>query len=198
MPIDTFLTLLTLAMVSAWTPGPNNAILAASGVNFGIRASLPLVMGIIIGFPLMVFIVALFLGEAFQQSLLLREILRYGGAALLLWVAWKIATADRVAKAEGAARPFSFLQAAAFQWINPKGWVMAVALSAQFVRPDAPYLTAGIVTFAFVLSAITSGFGWLYAGHAMRRWLASPARLRGFNYVMGGTIALGVVYLLIS
>lgn len=201
LPIISFealTTLVLIAMASAWTPGPNNAMVAASGVNFGLRRSMPHVLGIALGFPVMIFIVGLFLGELFQQSALLREGLRWGGAALLLWVAWQIARSGGLGRSEGRARPFTFAEAAAFQWINPKAWVMAIAISAQFVRVDAPYVTAMIVALVFVGAGITSAFGWAAMGQAMRRWLSTPARMRAFNGVMAATIAAGVVFLFLE
>ncbi|MFD1913596.1 LysE family translocator [Halodurantibacterium flavum] len=198
MPFELLLSLFTIAMASSWTPGPNNALVAASAVNFGLRRSLPHVAGIALGFSFMILVVGLFLGELFQQSALLREGLRWGGAALLLWVAWKIATAGGVGGAAGRARPFTFVEAAAFQWINPKAWVMALAISAQFVRADAPLVSALWIAAVFVGVGFTSAFGWAAAGQALRRWLSHPARLRAFNMVMGGMIALGVVWMFLE
>ncbi|MFC7702680.1 LysE family translocator [Plastorhodobacter daqingensis] len=198
MPPDMLLSLFTIAMASAWTPGPNNALVAASGVNFGLRRSLPHVAGIALGFSFMILMVGFFLGELFRQSLMLREALRWGGAALLLWVSWKIATAGGLGAGGGRARPFTFTEAAAFQWINPKAWVMALAISAQFVRAEAPMVSALWVALVFIAAGFTSAFGWAAAGLALRRWLGDPLRLRIFNITMGATIALGVVWLFVE
>lgn len=195
MTPELLLALLVLAFAASWTPGPNNALVAASGANFGLRRSMPHVLGIGLGFPVMTFIVGLVLGEAFQQSALLREGLRWGGAALLLWVAWKIATTGGLGARPETARPFTFIEAAAFQWINPKGWVMAIAVTAQFIRPEAPYVSAVWIALVFVLAGVSSSLAWAGAGQAMRRWLSSPARMRGFNIAMGSLIALGVLYM---
>ncbi len=198
MPPDVFLSLMTIALASSWTPGPNNAMVATSAVNFGLRRSMPHVAGIALGFSFMILVVGFFLGELFRQSLLLREALRWGGAALLLWVAWKIASAGGVGSSDGRARPFTFIEAAAFQWINPKAWVMALAISAQFVRPDAPLISALWVAATFIGAGFTSAFGWAAAGQALRGWLAPPHRLRIFNITMAATIALGVVWLFLE
>lgn len=196
MTLDILLSLIALSFAAAWTPGPNNALVAASGANFGMRRTLPHVLGIALGFPLMVLIVGLVLGELFQQSAMLREILRWGGAAVLLWVAWQIARTGGLGARGGAARPFTFVESAAFQWINPKGWVMAIAITAQFVQPERPLVTAGVVSGVFVAAGLTSAMGWAALGQALRIWLAVPARLRAFNIAMGALIALGVVGLL--
>lgn len=198
MSLESFIALLMLAIAASWTPGPNNALLAASGVNFGLRRTLPHISGVWIGFPVMVFLVGSFLGEAFQQSAPLREILRWGGAALLMWVAWQIATTGGLPSAARTAQPFSFWQAAAFQWVNPKGWVMALAISAQFVRPDRPVATAAMVAGVFLLAGLSSSLAWAGLGQALRRVLAAPGRLRLFNGAMGGLIALGVVLMLLE
>ncbi len=196
MTPEAFATLMTLSLVAAFTPGPNNALVASSGATFGLRRTMPHVMGITIGFPLMIFLVGLFLGEVFQQSALLREGLRWIGAALLLYVAWKIAMAGGIGTGPQNARPFSFVQAAAFQWINPKGWVMAIALSAQFISPARPLTTAGIIAAVTIFAGFTSALAWAGAGRAMARWIGTPARVRLFNMVMGGLIALGVLALI--
>ena len=195
MTLDAFLTLFALAFASAWTPGPNNALLASSGVNFGLRQTVPLALGVGLGFPLMVFIVGLFLGEAFQASAFLREVLRYGGAAMLLWVAWKIATSGGLGSSAASARPFRFHEAAAFQWVNPKAWVMAISLTAQFVNPAHPVTTALMIAGVFVVVGLSSAFGWAALGNVLRRFLSQGRRMRVFDAVMGAMIAVGVVYL---
>lgn len=198
MSLESFIALLMLAIAASWTPGPNNALLAASGVNFGLRRTLPHISGVWIGFPVMVFLVGSFLGEAFQQSAPLREILRWGGAALLMWVAWQIATTGGLPSAARTAQPFSFWQAAAFQWVNPKGWVMAIAISAQFVSSEAPWLTATLVALAFAIAGLSSSLAWAGAGQLLRRVLAAPARLRVFNAAMGALIAIGVIAMVLE
>ncbi len=198
MPIETFAALLVLTFAGCWTPGPNNAMLAASGVNFGLARTVPHINGVWLGFAGMVLAVGVLLGEAFQQSALLREGLRWGGAALLLWIAWQIATKGGLPSARGEPRPMTFVQAAAFQWINAKAWVMAIAVSAQFVSPEAPWLTATLVALAFALAGVTSSVGWAAAGQALRRFLSVPVRLKAFNIAMGALIALGVVAMVLD
>lgn len=196
MPIETFLTLVLLAAASAFTPGPNNALVAASGANFGYRRSLPHVLGIGLGFPVMVFVVGFFLAELFRHSDLLREGLRWGGAALLLWLAWKVGTSGGLGGADGRPRPFTFWEAAAFQWINPKAWAMAVAITAQFVTAEAPLASALVVAATFVAVGVTSASTWALAGSAIRRIAHTPARKRAVNVVMGLLLAGCVVLLL--
>jgi threonine/homoserine/homoserine lactone efflux protein len=198
MPIETLLTLTGLVLAAAWTPGPNNALLAASGANFGLRRTLPHIAGIILGFPLMVLLVGVFLGQVFQASLLLREALRWLGAGLLLWIAWKVATSGGLGRPGRAPRPMTFAEAAGFQWVNPKGWAMAIAVPAQFIAPAAPVATALIVTAVFMAVNTTSAFGWAAIGQALTRVLTTPGRLKWFNRTMAALIAACVVLLFLD
>lgn len=195
MPIETFLALLGLAFAAAWTPGPNNLMLAASGVNFGFRRTIPHMAGVAFGFPVMIFAVAMGLGAVVAASPVLKEAMRWGGAALLLWFAWRIATAGE-AKAEARARPLSFLESAGFQWINPKGWAMALATTAQFVTGANLWLESALCAVAYTLAGLGSSVVWSGFGVGLRRFLASPGRRRAFNFVMGLLVASFVVFLL--
>ncbi|HEU0220874.1 MAG TPA: LysE family translocator, partial [Paracoccaceae bacterium] len=132
MTADSFLALLGLAAAASWTLGPNNAMLAASGVNFGLRRTVPHIAGVVLGFALMLFVVALGLGEVFERLPELKIALRWLGAAALLWFAWRIANASNPGGSAGGARPIGFLEAAGFQWLNPKGWAMCLAVISQF------------------------------------------------------------------
>lgn len=195
MSPELLLSLLALAVAGSVTPGPNTAMVAASGANFGLRRTLPHVLGICIGFPLMLIVVGLALGEVFAASEALQQALRWGGAAALLWMAWQIARAGGLGRPD-APRPFTFAEAAAFQWVNPKAWVLAVAVSAQFIHPDRPLATALIVAAVFAAVGLAASLAWAGVGQALRRVLATPGRLRAFNMAMGGLIALGVVAVL--
>lgn len=190
MSYDTFLSFIGLMLAAAWTPGPNNAMLAASGANFGFLRTLPHAMGVTWGFPVMIFVVSLGLGEIFTRSELLREVMRWGGAALLLYIAWRIATTRGGMKETNARRPFTFLQAAGFQWINPKAWAMSIAITAQFITGSGNViLTALIVAAGAVFAGLTSTLTWSAGGSSLQRWLNTDGRLRIFNIAMGLMIA---------
>lgn len=195
---ETFAALAALAVASTWTPGPNNAMLAASGATFGFRRTLPHAMGVALGFSLMMFLTALGLAGLFKQSALLREGLRWAGTALLLWIAWRIATARAPGAAGGPSRPFTFLQAAAFQWVNPKAWAMCVAVVSQFVTGAAPLREAASCALVFVASGLTSAHGWAAFGAGMGRVLGGGARLRAFNLCMGAMVAAGAAMLAVA
>lgn len=196
MQLETLPALIALAIATLFTPGPNNTMLAASGANFGFRRTIPHLLGVATGFPLMLLVVGLVLGSLFQASALLREALRWGGAVLLLWIAWKIAISGGLGSKSGDARPMSFLAAVGFQWINPKAWSMAVAATSQFILPSAPLTTAAIVTALFLTLGLGSAATWTYAGQAIARWLTTARRLKVFNLVMAGLIVLSIAEIL--
>ncbi|SPH23579.1 Homoserine/homoserine lactone efflux protein [Defluviimonas aquaemixtae] len=196
MTYEMYPALIALAIGTLFTPGPNNVMLAASGANFGVRRTVPHLLGVATGFPLMLLIVGLILGELFQASALLRETLRWGGAALLLWIAWRIASAGGIGSKSGRVRPMSFMQAVGFQWINPKAWSMAIAATSQFILPSAPLVTAAIVAATFLTLGLGSATTWTCAGQAIARWLTTARRLRFFNIAMAALIVLSVLELL--
>lgn len=194
MTFETFLALLALAAVAAWTPGPNNLMLASSGANFGVRRTLPHICGVAFGFPIMIFVVAMGLGAIIAASAALQEVMRWAGAALLSWFAWRIATAGRAAD-QDRSRPLSFAEAAGFQWINPKAWAMAMATTAQFVTGSAVVLESLLCALAYAIAGLGSSIVWSAFGVWIRRLLSTDQRLRVFNIVMGLLIASFVVFL---
>lgn len=196
MPLDSIIAIAVLLVASTWTPGPNNAMLASSGATFGFRRTVPHALGVAFGFPTMLFLIAMGLGEVFSRSTVMQEILRYTGAILLLWVAWRIANATAPGEPGARTKPFTFLQAAAFQWINPKAWVMCVGVVGMMPAGGNPVLQAGIVTLIGVFCGLTSAHGWAYFGASLQRLLSTPTRLKAFNLIMAGLVILGVFWLL--
>ncbi len=197
--LDRFLSLAAVAVAMLWTPGPNNIMLAASGATYGLRRTLPHAWGVALGFGAMFFVVALFLGELFKASQLFANALQYVGAAIMLWLAWRVGTAGRPeAKDPEASRPFTFLEAAAFQWVNPKAWTIVVAISATSIGSAAPVLEAGAVAGTFAVVGLTSSHGWAGLGASLQRWLSTDRRLAVFNGVMGLLIAAYVVAMLLE
>lgn len=189
MSYDIFLTLITFAFVGTVTPGPNNAMLMASGANFGLRRTLPHMLGITLGFPLMIALVGLGLMQVFDAFPIIDRTLKVVSIAYLLWLAYKIATAapNLPDVPQTGGKPLTFLQAAAFQWVNPKAWSMAAYAITRFAT-DADgtrsLLAVGIVVFAFFAVSFPSISLWTVLGQQMRRFLTSPARLRTFNMIM--------------
>lgn len=189
MSTEIFLTLITFAFVGTVTPGPNNAMLIASGANFGLKRTLPHMLGITVGFPLMIALVGLGLMQVFDAFPIVDRILKIVSVAYLLWLAYKIATAaPKLPDApQTGGKPLSFLQAAAFQWVNPKAWSMAAYAITRFAT-DADgtrsLWAVGMVVVAFFAVSFPSVSLWTVMGQQMRRFLTSPARLRTFNIIM--------------
>lgn len=190
MPFDVFMALLVFALVASITPGPNNLMLMASGVNFGFRRTIPHMLGIGIGFLVLLLGVGSGLGALLTAWPALHLGLKLAGGAYLLYLSWRIATSRSFSSGGGAAaRPMSFLEAAAFQWVNPKAWVMAVTAMALYTDPSAPVLSVLMVSFAFALVNLPSVSTWAGFGVALRGFLADPVRLKWFNVSMGLLLA---------
>ncbi len=197
MDTQTLLALTGFAMAASWTPGPNNMMLAASGATFGWRATVPHAMGVALGFPLMIFLIALGLGEIFQRSAALRAGLAWGGFAVILYLGWRIAMAG-AAKTGARARPLNFFEAAAIQWINPKGWVMAVAAAATYASGGAPLREAGVLAAVFLAVSLPGAQGWTLFGVGIGRMLGTGVRLRAFNVIMGLLLASSALLLVLD
>ncbi|MDQ0999604.1 threonine/homoserine/homoserine lactone efflux protein [Phyllobacterium ifriqiyense] len=184
MALDVFLTLLLFAFVTSITPGPNNLMLLTSGVNFGFRRSIPHMFGIGSGFFTLLIGVGCGLGALIEAMPVLYTVLKFAGGAYLLYLAYKIAMSRSISNVDSRARPMTFVEAAAFQWINPKAWVMAVTAMATYTSPDAYFTTMMIVGIAFAVVNIPSVSSWAAFGQIMRGWLADPVRLKWFNIIM--------------
>jgi len=190
------LPLLTFAIAATGTPGPNNIMLTASGVNFGYRRSLPHIFGIQIGFPSMVLAVGLGLGQVFTAYPELHQVLKWVGSVYLLFLAWKIATAARPKSAAREAKPFTFIQAALFQWVNPKAWIMSVAALTAYTTGEGSYVVEALmiagVFFAVSFPLISL---WCLFGALIGRWLTSPRALMIFNGSMSALIVASIALL---
>jgi len=179
--------LVTFAVATSMTPGPNNVMITASGANFGFVRSIPHMLGVAIGFMAMIAGIGLGLGEAFDRFPALHEILRYGGAAYLLYLAWRIATAaPMTADARPAAtRPLSFVQAALFQWVNPKGWMMAVGALGAYTTVGGDFILETLaIALVFGAVGLPSVALWALLGVGIGRLLQAPWALRAFNVTM--------------
>jgi threonine/homoserine/homoserine lactone efflux protein len=191
MTLDLFLALLGFAFVTSVTPGPNNMMLLASGVNFGLRRTLPHMLGISVGHSVMVFLVGLGLAGVFTAWPPALTLLKAASVAYMLWLAWKIAHAGVPGEGRVKPQPMTFLQAAAFQWVNPKAWAMALgAVSAYVTQPSvAAYALVAVIFAGVNLPSVSL---WAAAGQGLRRWLQGPGRLRAFNWTMAGLLVLSL------
>jgi threonine/homoserine/homoserine lactone efflux protein len=190
-----YLAFVVFITVASVTPGPNNTMLMASGANFGLRRTLPHMVGVVLGFGVLVTSVGLGLGALFALWPVLHTVLRWVGAAYLFWLAWKIATADSIG-GQMAARPLRFCEVVAFQWVNPKAWVGAVGAVSAYA-PRTHYLSALALMIASCMAITTPAvILWAGAGAAVRRFLDHPGRLRTFNILMALALALSVIPML--
>lgn len=185
MTADVLLAFVGFAVATSITPGPNNMMLLASGANFGFWRTIPHIAGIAFGCLLMVLLVGLGLGAVFTTYPVLFRGLRYVGAAYLLLLAWRIAGSGPLqGGAGGDGRPMRFYQAAAFQWVNPKAWVMAVGAVTTYTPRDGFLINLLIIAVMFALINLPSVAVWAGFGTALRGALNHPARLRAFNVTM--------------
>ena len=185
MTPELLLAFIAFAFVTSVTPGPNNMMLLASGVNFGLRRSVPHMLGISLGFMVLVMCVGFGLGQVFEQVPALYTVLRYLGAAYLLYLAWKIAGSGAPdGNGSETGKPVTFLQAAAFQWVNPKAWVMAIGAITTYTPQDNFLINVLLIAGLFALVNCPSVGLWTVAGSLLRNWLRNPRVLRAFNIGM--------------
>ncbi|MEI3851257.1 MULTISPECIES: LysE family translocator [Ensifer] len=184
MQADTLLALFLFAFTTSITPGPNNMMLFASGVNFGFVRTVPHMLGIGAGFFLLLIAVGFGLGALLHSVPLLYTVLKFAGGAYLVWIAWKIGTSRSLSEGKAGANPMTFLAAAAFQWVNPKAWVMAVSAMATYTSSDSYLFSVLVVGLVFALVNVPSVSTWAGFGSALRQWLSEPSRLKWFNITM--------------
>ncbi|WP_299685671.1 LysE family translocator [uncultured Tateyamaria sp.] len=187
MNTDILAALATFAFVSSITPGPNNLMLMASGANFGFRRSIPHMLGIGCGFVLMVMLVGAGLAQIFVAYPASHTLLKTASVAYLLYLAWKIATAAPATAQAATGRPMTFLQAAAFQWVNPKAWTMALTAVTVY-SPGTGLWAIALVALIFGAINLPSVSSWTLLGQGMARLLTSRARLRAFNWTMAALL----------
>jgi threonine/homoserine/homoserine lactone efflux protein len=185
MTSEVFLALCSFAAITAYTPGPNNTILMASGIHHGLRQSIPMILGVALGFPMMIGVIGLGLGALFDAVPVLYVVLKMAGAAYMLWLAWKIANAGPAGAAgPDAPKPMSFLQGAAFQWVNPKGWVMAVTALSTFTIADQYYAGLTAIVLTFMVVGLTSAATWALFGVGLRHVMSDRRYYRAINVAL--------------
>ena len=184
-----YFAVILFAITTYATPGPNNTMIMTSGLNYGIQRSMPPYLGIILGFPTMVIAVGLGLATLFDQFPLFHVLLKITGAVYLTFLAWRIATAPVSELSAGKGKPFTFIQAAAFQWINPKAWVMAVGAIATYTAVDSNY-SIQVITIAliFLIFGAPCSLLWLWFGASLKRFLQKPDSVKKFNYAMAALL----------
>ncbi len=184
MTPDVLFSATAFALAGSFTPGPNNAMLLTSGVNFGFSRTLPHIAGVTFGYGVMFAVVALGLGRLFALQPELYTALKVASSLYLLWLAWRIATAAGPSEGADERPPLTFLQAALFQWVNPKGVMMALAASANFINPDNLAADLPVMLALIGVMSLASASTWTLFGQGLRRFLNEPGRLKVFNQLM--------------
>ena len=197
MPLEQLLALTVLAFVGSFTPGPNNMIATVTGANHGFRAALPHVFGVPFGFASMLIAGALGVGALLLTYPFIAALLKWAGIAYLLFISWQLAR-PQVAGEESnrpAMKPLSFWQSAAFQYANPKAWMLVAATAGLFMTSNATFASIAIIVIVFSIAAMGSLITWAWVGAALRNWLGVGSRLRVFNIAMGALLAATALWL---
>jgi threonine/homoserine/homoserine lactone efflux protein len=199
MPFDVFLALLLFSCVMAFTPGPNNIMLAASGVNFGFTRTIPHMVGVTLGFLTLLVAAGAGLGIVFAAAVPPLQIApKLAGAAYMLWLAFKVATASAAGEdGIGPPRPFTFWQAAAFQWVNPKALVASLSAIAVYVRPGHERTDFPVMLAVLMVATALSTSTWTGFGVALRRFLRDPVHARIFNGCMALLLVASILPMVI-
>ena len=187
MTWDIFTALAAFAFITVITPGPNNLMLMASGANFGFRRTIPHMFGIGLGMPFMVILVGIGIMQVFDAWPVTYTVLKVFSVAYLLFLAWKIANAAPPRTGEVKGKPLTFLQAVAFQWVNPKAWTMVLSAVTLYAT-GRDLVSVLLVALAYLVVSSISTTSWTILGQQMRRLLNSPTRLRMFNWAMAGLL----------
>jgi threonine/homoserine/homoserine lactone efflux protein len=189
LPPEIFLFVISTAI----TPGPNNVMLMTSGLNHGIRKSVPHLVGINVGFTLMLIIIGMGLGSAFDSYPLFHQTIKIAGVLYLAYLAWMIAVTPTETQQLEKAKPITFLQAALFQWVNPKAWVMITGAVGSFTTQSTNiYLQVLMIAGTFAVLGTPCGATWLLSGVSLRRFLENPKYLRIFNRTMAILLIISI------
>ncbi|MEM9058444.1 MAG: LysE family translocator [Pseudomonadota bacterium] len=197
MTLDLLLALVAFAFVSSITPGPNNLMLMASGANFGFRRTVPHMLGVGIGFVVMVMLVGVGIIALFDRFPMAYVVLKAVSVAYLLYLAWRIATAAAPTAAKRAGKPFTFLQAALFQWVNPKAWAMALT-AISIYAPTKSLGAVAIVAVVFGAVNLPSVSTRAFLGQKLQQVLSTPSRLKVFNTTMALLLVASLYPVLVS
>lgn len=194
MTPDQALAFVVFSVVAAGTPGPSNVLLTATGANAGVVRGFPAVLGVSFGMGVMMFLVAFGLGSVVIGNPALVHVLNWLGAAFLLWLAWKIGTSK--GGPAGDAKPVGFLGAAAFQWINPKSWLVCASAASTYLKAGSALGQALAFGGLFVIASLPCCFVWLAFGAAAQRILKTDRARRIFNVTMAFLLAASVALII--
>ncbi|GGK18911.1 LysE family translocator [Salinarimonas ramus] len=199
MITTTWLVAIVLFAIStSFSPGPNNLLLVTSGANFGLKRTWRHILGINVGFPAMVVIVGVFLGAVFQRYPWLHDTLAIVGSAYLLYLTWKLLMASGSVERGAMGKPIGVVEAALFQWVNPKAWVMATGAIAAYTTTSGFGVELGVIAAVFLVVGFLSSTTWAAFGELIARFLDTPGRIRAFNIALGLMLLASIVPILLS
>ncbi|WP_415891935.1 LysE family translocator [Neptuniibacter sp. PT8_73] len=193
--MEIYLAILVFAISSTVTPGPNNIMIMTSGLNFGVKRSMPHLLGICLGFPLMVVAVGLGFSAVFEKFPIVHEIIKVLGVTYLLYLAWLVASsAPTSMEGDKKSTPLTFMQAALFQWVNPKAWVMATGAIAAYTSQDTTMLLqVMVISLSFFVVSFPCVGVWLVCGSGLKRFLKEAKYQRVFNISMALLLVVSVL-----
>ncbi len=195
---DPIFPLLLFALSGSLTPGPNNLMVTASGTAFGFARTIPHMLGVTIGFGVMILAFGLGLAQLFASFPDTHRWVRLIGAAYLLYLAARLALAGDPGTAAARRRPLNFFEAGLFQWVNPKAWTLALGVVAAFTTVGSQVTgELAVISLIFMLTTLPSLALWCWFGVAIGRLLASARARRLINFTMAGLVALSVILLFI-
>jgi threonine/homoserine/homoserine lactone efflux protein len=194
--------MIAFAFATCATPGPNNAMVASSGATFGFRPTIPHMLGVATGFPAMLAVVALGGGQILREYPAIHVILKWVGAAYMLWLAFHIATAEPALSSDTdnhpprGGKPLSFLQAVLFQWVNPKAWIIALGAVTTYTNPNGVVGQAMLLALVFLPIGVLTIVLWAMTGIGAARLLRSRRAIRGFNIAMAALLVASLLPIL--
>jgi threonine/homoserine/homoserine lactone efflux protein len=191
--MEWYLAIIVFAVSTTLTPGPNNIMIMASGLNYGVKKSIPHLLGICFGFPVMVVLVGLGFSTVFDSYPVVHEVIKGIAVLYLVYLAWLIASASPTTLEIQHSKPLSFIHSALFQWVNPKAWVMATgAVSAYTSVSSDVVFQVVLIALAFFVVAFPCVGVWLIFGAGLKRYLHSPVRQKVFNVSMAGLLMISI------
>ena len=181
-----YLSVILFAVATCVTPGPNNVMLMSSGVNFGISRTMRHVIGINVGFPLMLIVVGWGAGALFSEYPIFHAILRVVSIGYLIYLAYGVANSPIADLNDKSGSPLGVINAAFFQWVNPKAWIMCIGAVSAYTNPsNSYYFQVVLIAFIFFIFGTPCSLLWVFFGNFLKKFLNRPNALRIFNITMG-------------
>ncbi len=195
-PITLLISIFVFSFATSITPGPNNIMLLSSGLTFGYKKTIPHMLGVVIGFPLMALLVGLGLGKIFESYPAILTILKIVGTVYLLWLAWKIANSTpSLNENANNSTPLKFMPIVLFQWVNPKNWIKIITAMSVYVNSAENALSQILViTIVFLATVIVSANTWTLGGVALKRFIKNKKAIRVFNISMATLLILSIIF----